>query len=342
MKRAGNLFEQIVDRENLRLAFCTAMLGKRDRADAREYAQNLEIRLSAMEDALWRGTFPLGRYHQFVIHDPKRRTITAPCFSERVLHHAIMNVCEPVFECWLIDDTYACRAGRGRDAAIKRAQYFARRHSFFLKMDIRKYFDSISHDNLVCRLERLFKDIRLVDLLERIIFSFQGVAGRGLPIGSLTSQHFANFYLGWFDRFVKEKLHVKGYVRYMDDMLLWGESAATMQATLDRSRDYLGGILGLAVKPHPYINRTTHGVDFLGCRVLPDRVKLNRRSRVRFRRKMVDLENQYLVGKIDEQELQQRATALIAFTQAAGAKSWNFRRAVLQQLPVSGRRPRTG
>jgi len=342
MKRTGNLFEQIANRENLRLAFCKAMLGKRDRVDAREYAANLEVRLLEMEDALWRGTFPLGRCHQFVIHDPKQRTITAPCFAERVLHHAIMNVCGPIFERWLIHDTYACRTGRGRDAAINRVQSFGRRQLFFLKMDIRKYFDSISHDILVDRLERLFKDIRLVDLLERIIFSFQGDTGRGLPIGSLTSQHFANFYLGWFDRFVKEILLVKGYVRYMDDMMLWGESAQIMQMILNRCGDFLEESLQLQFKPHPYLNRTVHGVDFLGCHVFPDHVILNRRGRRRFRRRMNQLETEYMEGEINERELQERATSLIAFTRAAGARSWSFRRAVLQQLLVSGRRPRTG
>jgi hypothetical protein len=342
MRRTGNLFEQIVDLTNLQLAFCKAVRGKRDRAEAREFAAGLDWRLPAMADALWRGMFPLGRCTQFVIHDPKQRTITAPCFAERVLHHAVMNICEPIFENWLIDDTYACRADRGRDASIKRAQYFARQQPFFLKMDVRKYFDSITHDVLIDGLERLFRDIRLIDLLERIIFSFRGEAGRGLPIGSLTSQHFANFYLGWFDRFVKETLRVKGYVRYMDDMLLWGESGQSLQAVLDHTREFLGESLQLELKAHPYINRSVHGVDFLGCRVLPDHVILNRRSRVRFARKMERLEWDYLDGIIDEQELQERGTSLVAFTQAAGVKSWHFRRSVLQRLPVSGRRPRTG
>jgi hypothetical protein len=342
MKRVGNLFEQIIDFGNLELAFCKAVRGKRDRADAREFAANLDSRRAEMVDGLWRGRFPLGRCTQFVIHDPKQRIITAPCFAERVLHHAIMNVCEPVFENWLIDDTYACRTGRGRDAAIRRALYFAGQHPFFLKMDVRKYFESISHDILISRLERVFKDIRLVDLLERIIFSFQGEAGRGLPIGSLTSQHFANFYLGWFDRFVKETLRVKGYVRYMDDMLLWSHSAAELQTALDACREFLAVELDLEIKPHPYINRSAHGVDFLGCRVLPDHVILNRRSRERFRRKMGCLEEDYLQGRIDELELQERGTSLVAFARAAGVKSWHFRRSVLQRLPVSGRRPRTG
>jgi len=153
---------------------------------------------------------------------------------------------------------------------------------------------------------------------------------------------FANFYLGWFDRFAKETLRVPGYVRYMDDMLLWGESSAFLNDVLDRGRTFLGEELGLQLKPVPYINRTSHGVDFLGCRVLPDHLLLNRRSRVRFRRKLEKLESAYLAGEIDDLELQQRGTSLAAFAQAGGVKSWHFRRAVIEQMPVSGRRPRTG
>lgn len=342
VKRTNNLFERIVNYDNLRLAFCKALRGNRHSADAREFASAADYRLAKIGAQLRGGTFPLGRFHQFVIHDPKERTITAPCFAERVVHHAIMNVCEPVLERWLIHDTYACRVGRGRIAALERAQHFARGHSFFLKMDIRKYFYSIPHRTLLARLDRLFKDEPLMDLLGRIVFSFNVDSGRGLPIGSLTSQHFANFYLGWFDRFVKEKLRIRGYVRYMDDMLLWGHSADELLRVLDACRRFLDEQLGLEIKAHPYVNRMAHGVDFLGCRLLPDHLLLNRRSRLRFRRKMTRLETQYLDGEIDELELQQRATSLVAFTRAGGVKSWHFRRSVLQRLPVSGHRPPAG
>ncbi|MCO6455392.1 MAG: group II intron reverse transcriptase domain-containing protein [Pirellulaceae bacterium] len=342
MKRTGNLFDDIAEWKNLHLACYKALRGKRTRPDARAFTNKLDENLNRMVAQLRAGCIPVGRAHRFVIHDPKLRLITAPCFEERVLHHAVMNVCEPVLERWLIHDTYACRTGKGREAAILRAQCFARRYPYFLKMDVRKYFESVPHAVLLERLERLFKDQRLLHLFARILAGHQGEMGRGLPIGSLTSQHLANFYLGWFDRYVKETLRVKGYVRYMDDMLLWGESPRAMQVLLDCCRDFLGEKLGLQLKPHPYINRREHGVDFLGCRVLPDHVVLSRRSKLRFRRKMTRLEQSWLDGLIDERQLQERATSLVAFTDAAGAKSCRFRRAVLQQLPVSGRRPATG
>ncbi len=342
MRRTGNLLEQIADRENLRIAVGKALEGKRDRAEPRRFVARLEWHLNELAHGLRDGTCPLGAYDQFLIRDPKERVITKPSFAERVVHHAIMNVCEPVFERWLIHDTYACRTRRGRDAALTRARHFAGRHPFFLKIDIRKYFDNIVHEVLLSRLQRLFKDPHLLALFARVIRSFHGDTGVGLPIGSLTSQHLANFYLGWFDRYVKEVLHVRGYVRYMDDMLFWGESTAFLVEILDRGRTFLADELGLQLKPEPYLNRTAHGVDFLGCRVLPDHVRLNRRSRVRFRRNLENLELAYLAGEIDALALQQRATSLVAFAQAAGVKSWHFRRAVIEQMPVSGRRPRTG
>ncbi len=342
MKRKGNLFEQVVEWKNLCLAYHKARGGKRQRPDVLQFSDRLNVKLRQMADELQAGTFLVGRFHQFVIHDPKQRIITAPCFPERVLHHAIMNVCEPCFESWLIHDTYACRAGRGREAAIQRAQRFTCREPFFLKLDIRRYFESISHNVLLTRLERLFRDDRLLQLFGQIVTGFHSKPGRGLPIGSLTSQHFANFYLGWFDRFVKQTLRVKGYVRYMDDSLLWGPSAAAMRTALDRCREFVGQELQLEFKQHPYINRSRHGVDFLGCRVFPDHVRLNRRSRMRFARRMTSLEHDYVAGHVNERELQERATSLLAFTQSGGAKSWQMRTAVLQRLPVSGRRPRTG
>lgn len=342
MKRAGNLFDRIVERENLRLAFCRAARGKRGRAEVHRFADHLDENLDQMAELLRRRVFPVGRYHQFVIRDPKERVITAPCFPERVLHHAIINVCESVFERWLIHDTYACRIGRGRIAAVLRAAQFAQCHPFFLKLDIRKYFDSIPHRSLLGRLTRLFKDQCLLELFERIVQGFRGDVGRGLPIGSLTSQHFANFYLGWCDRFVKETLRVEGYVRYMDDIAVWGQSTDALQSALRHTQQYLSHELGLTVKAHPFLNRTTHGMDFLGCRVFADHTRLNARSKSRFRRSMMQLERSYANDEIDERELQSRAMALIAFTRAAETASWHFRTKVLEQLPVSGRRPRTG
>jgi RNA-directed DNA polymerase len=195
---------------------------------------------------------------------------------------------------------------------------------------------------LLDRLARRFKDRRLLALFERIVRSFRGNLGRGVPIGSLTSQHFANFYLGWFDRHVKETLRIAGYVRYMDDMALWAPDKETLKQALRASEDFLRGELGLELKPVPYLNRTRLGMDFLGCRVFRRHMIIKRRSRRRFRRRLDNLEAHYERGELSEQDLQQRATALVAFTRTQGVSAWLFRRAVLQEQRVSGRRARTG
>ena len=335
MKRTSQLFDAIIQPENLREAFFRAARGKRFRKETRAFGADLDASLRRLTCQLCDGSLPLGRCRQFVIRDPKERLITAPCFEERVLHHAIMGVCEPHFERWLIDDTFACRVGKGRLAALYRAQHFARTAEWFLKLDIRHYFDSIPHSNLLARLERRFKDAPLLTLFSRIIAAYRGAMGRGLPIGSLTSQHFANFYLGWFDRFVKEKLRVRGYVRYMDDMVLSSDDVQELRTVEGEVACYLDSELGLRLKPTPYINRSRHGVDFLGARVFPNRLVLNRSSRVRFNRKMLALAEGYVNGQVSDDEFQRRGTALIAHTEAGGLCNWHFRRKVVNLVAAA-------
>jgi retron-type reverse transcriptase len=184
--------ERVRDRETLREAFARAALGKRARRDAAVFAARLDENLDGLARDLAEGTYTVGPYHQFTSFDPKERIITAPCFRDRVLHHAVTLVCEPVFERFLIADTFACRRGKGRVAAVMRARVFARRHPWFLKLDIRKYFDSVRHDTLLTLVAQKFKDRRLLEPFGRIIHSYEVAPGRGVPIGNLTSQHFAN------------------------------------------------------------------------------------------------------------------------------------------------------
>lgn len=341
MKRVGNLFDAIADRTNLQLAVWKAMRGKRRRPEVQDYVQSLDVRLTELSEGLRNGTFPVGRFQQFVIRDPKERVITAPCFAERVLHHAIINVCEPHFERWLIADTFACRVDKGRQAALRRGGHFAGKYAWFLSMDVRRYFDSICHETLKTALARKIKDARLLALMGRIIDSYRGGLGKGLPIGSLTSQHFANFYLDRFDRLIKEELRIPAYVRYMDDMIIWGERRAGLNEVLASGSQFLADRLELAFKPTPFINRMMHGLDFLGARLYPTHMTLNRRSRLRYRRRLRDLDRRLAGDLIDEREYQQRATALTAFASTSGISSWRFRRKVLFMSLVSGQTART-
>lgn len=332
MRRANHLFERIADWDNLRIAVAKALRGKRRKTDAKLFVKQLDRNLERLRNNILSGAVVVGNVKQFTIYDPKERLITAPCFEERVLHHAILNQCEPSLEMGHVFDTYACRVGKGREACLHRAQAFSRRFEFFLKLDVRKYFDSIEHCVLLRNLSCRFKETRLLALLAMIIGSYSVAPGRGLPIGSLTSQHFANFYLGSFDRFLLEDLRVSGFVRYMDDIIVWGATTKDLRTTLQRIEEFLESVLQLALKPIPFINRCQHGIGMLGAKIYPSHIELSRRSKKRFKSKLTSLEKSYQYGEIAELQAQSRANSLVAFTRAAGTQSWRFRSHALQQL----------
>ena len=322
--------EMIVAPENLCLAYWRAAKGKRAKADCRQFSQRLDEELETLRTDLVSGKVHVGDYRYFTIRDPKQRRICAASFRERVMHHALMNVCEPVFERAAIFDSYACRKAKGRLAAIERAYGYARTHRWFLKMDVRKYFDSIEQSILLSLLGRKFKDPALLRLFGSIISSYETAPGKGLPIGNLTSQHFANFYLGGLDRFVKEELRRRAYVRYMDDCVVWGDGPEELKVIRDGVREYLAVELKLELKANPVINRTAVGMDFLGYRIFPQTVRLARRSKVRFARKFRRYEQAYLRGQWTELHLQQRVQALLAFVMPAD--TWAFRKHVLDRF----------
>lgn len=331
MKRVGNIFDRVLERGNLELAFWKASRGKRSRDDQRGYQGNLDSELDRLRAGLAAGDFKIGDFRRFTIFDPKEREICAVPFGERVLHHALMNVCEPYFDRWLIFDTYACRKGKGQVSAVKRAQSFARRREWFMKCDFRKYFDSIPHDRLKAALERRFKDPQILGWFFRIVDSYEKTAGRGLPIGSLTSQHFANFYLDGLDRFASSRKERKGrkdsegYVRYMDDFVFWSDDKSALLSLRGEIDGFVGEALGLELKQEPFINRTRHGMDFLGMRVFPSAVRLGRASRLRYRRKIKAYDAAFERGEWGEAEYQARITALTAFTEHADSRAWRRR-----------------
>ena len=323
MRRAGHLMEAVCEPENLRLAFWKASRGKRARADQRAYAANLDAELAALREGLLEGSYPVGEYRRFTIHEPKERTICAAAFRERVLHHGLMNVLEPWVERWLVPDSFACRKGKGQLAAVRRARELAGRHGWFLKCDVRKYFDSIPHEGLEAMLERRIKDRAVREWLMRIVGTYETVPGRGLPIGNLTSQHLANLFLDPLDRWRERGgTRVGGYVRYMDDFVFWSDDREVLKAVRDGVGDLLGRELGLAFKGEPYLNRTRHGMDFLGMRVFPGRVRAAKASLERFRCKSALYGRLLAEGGWDEGTYQARMTALTAFLQQGETLGW--------------------
>ena len=166
-KKASNLLAAIADPDNLRLAFWKARKGKSYSEEVEAYRQNLDANLMDLRRQILRGSVEVGDYRYFKIFEPKERQICASAFREQVLHHALMNICHPYFERVLISDSYASRKGKGTHRAVERAQYFSRKNRYFLKLDVRKFFESIHHDVLKTQLSRLFKDTMLLNIFDQ-------------------------------------------------------------------------------------------------------------------------------------------------------------------------------
>lgn len=320
MRRVGHLYEAIAETQNLLEAFHGARRGKRDRHAVRRFGARLwpnlmELRRELVEERVcWHG------YRLFHIRDPKPRRIAAPAFRDRVLHHAIVRVVEPHLERVAVFDSYACRRGKGVYAAIERAQVFARRHPWFCHLDARRYFDSIDHAVLKGQLARLFKDRALLGLLGGLIESYETAPGKGLPIGSLASQHLANFYLAPLDHFATEVLRAPGYLRYMDDFVLFGESREQVVEGRARVREFLGRVCALELRDAGALGPSRDGLAFCGMLIRPSHVRLVGRAKRRTRRRLRGLVRGYREGRVGTGELARRTEALLARTRHVSAR----------------------
>jgi len=333
MKRRGYLYQEISKKDNLLLAFHKATRGKRGRPDVVLFRANLHENITRIQQQLLAHQIPLGRYRFFKIYDPKERMICAAAFPERVLHHAIMNICESNFEQFSIHDSYACRKGKGVHKAINRTQYFSRRYPWFLQLDIKHYFDNIDHATLLKLLGKRFKDQELLDLFAAIISSYQTKPGKGMPIGNLISQHCANLYLALFDHWVKEELRWKGYLRYMDDFLLFAPTKKVLNDALILVDRYLQNHLGLKIKENWRLGRCQQGIPFLGYRISPDIIRLTRASKRRFIVKLRRYQEAWEQGRWSENELVRHVEPLLAFIQAAD--TFSLRTNIVQRYGVS-------
>lgn len=314
MRRVGYVFGNVAAFDNLLGAARRALRGKRDRAAVAAFYFGLESELLSLERDLNAGTYQPRPYRSFMVYEPKPRRICAADIRDRVVHHAICRILDPVFESFSISDSYACRKGKGTHRAIARAQQLSRQYRYFLKLDVEKFFDRVDHGCLKRLLRRKFKDARLLRLLDQIIDHPlpDGVPGKGLPIGNLTSQYFANFYLGHLDHRIKNDLRVAGYVRYMDDMLLFGDEKADLHRHGRAICNFLKEHLLLDLKDRAtLLAPVIQGIPFLGVRVFPGLIRLQRTGRVRFQRKLRQREQAFLAGDLDEARFVQSAQSLL-------------------------------
>jgi len=322
MKRFTNLWCQITDFANLLEAARKAQKGKRYRDNILAFNYNRESELLDLQATLLAQTYRPGAYRTFEIVEPKRRLISVAPYRDRVVHHALCNIIAPLVEPSFIYDSYANRVGKGSHRALDRFIHFSRNRRFVLQCDLQKYFPSIDHDILKAVIRRKIKCKATLLLIDTIInnsneqppavFHFSGDdllssidRRRGLPIGNLTSQFFANWYLNPFDHFVKNTLRVKNYVRYVDDFALFSDSREFLQ---DARQAIEENLATLRLKIHPVKSQlfeTRHGANFLGFRVLPDRIRVRTENLRRARQRLRRLHAEYAIGKLSLKELTQ-------------------------------------
>ncbi len=347
MKTYRRIYPQICDFENLYLAYRAARRGKRSKPGVAGFIRNQEQELLQLQQDLQDQTYQPGPYHSFYIHDPKKRLISAAPFRDRVAHHALCRVIEPIWERRFIHDTYANRPAKGTHRALDRAQAYARRYACFLQCDVEQFFPSIDHARLQSELARRIGDPQALWLCDRILESGVGVLSeeyrmvyfpgddlfaalrpRGLPIGNLTSQFWANVYLNDFDHFVKRKLGCPAYVRYVDDFLLFSDDRRQLHAWRRAILTYMAGLRLRLHENQAQVAPTRTGIPFLGFRVYPTHRRVKRRNGVNFVRRLRRLLPAAVESSSGREALERSLQGWINHVRYAD--SWGLRRAVLE------------
>ncbi len=320
-KTYKNLWPDVVSFENLLLAARKAQKGKRFKDYTARFNLNLEKELFRLRRELTERTYRPGGYKEFVIEEPVRRTISAAPYRDRVVHHALCNVIEPIFERSFIFDSYANRKGKGTHRAVDRFEKYLRQHPYVLKCDIRKYFPAIDHGILKRLVRKRIADegvLWLVDtiidgsnLQEQVCDYYPGDSlttpferPRGLPIGNLTSQFFGNLYLDGFDHFVKEGLGCRAYLRYVDDFAVFGNDKAGLWEIRERMAEYLAK---LRLRLHPRKTRVfpaKNGCEFLGFYVYPHVRKLKKANVRLFQKRLKRMARAYGKGEVGLESVQ--------------------------------------
>ncbi|MCP4536454.1 MAG: RNA-dependent DNA polymerase [Chloroflexi bacterium] len=351
----NDLYDKIYTWDNLYEAWRKASKGKRGRVPAASFEFRLEDNLLQLQQELENKTYRPGPYYSFYIHDPKRRLISAAPFRDRVIHHALCNLIEPMFERRFIFDSYANRVGKGTHRALDRCQEFARRYRYVLSIDICRFFPSIDHAILRQTLARVIIDPETMWLVDRILESGTGILNdeyemawfpgddllaanrpRGLPIGNLTSQFWANCFLDPFDHFVKRELRCckqrGGYLRYVDDCLFFANDKATLWAWQKAAIERLGHLRLTIHKKQAHPHPVTEGVPFLGFVVFPTQRQLKRRKGINFRRRFKALLTSYTASEIPIERVGVSVQGWVNHVRYGD--TWGLRQAILLAQPI--------
>lgn len=351
VKTFKHLYPQITAFGNLYRAFRDAARGKRSHGDVARFEYELEENLTRLQNELENKTYQPGKYFSFHIYDPKPRLISAAPFRDRVVHHALCQIIEPLFERRFIFDSYACRVGKGTHAAVNRAQEFARQYPYVLKLDLEHFFPSIDVAILRQHLAHVLADKEAMWLIDQILNGGAGVNSseapplyfpgddlfaalrpRGLPIGNLTSQFWANVYLNPLDQFIKRELKCHGYVRYVDDLLLFASDKPTLHQWRKRAIEFAATLRQHFHENEAMVFPVRTGIPFLGWRVYPTHRLLKRRSGVAFQRRLKKLCVQLAEGEISLERVALSVNGWLAHAQHGD--TYGLRRAVLSQKVI--------
>lgn len=291
MKRISNIYHKICSIENLQLADLKARKGKSDQYGIKQHDKNRDADIAALRETLINKTFTTSTYTTFPIYESKERIIfRLPYFPDRITHHAVMNVLEPVFTAMFTADTYSCikkKGIHGAARAVNKALKDQAGTQYCLKLDIKKFYPSVDHNILKQLLRRKFKDADLLWLLDGIIDSAEG-----LPIGNYLSQYLANFYLTYFDHWIKETLGVKYYFRYADDLVILHHSKPYLHQLLASIREYLQTNLHLTVKDNYQVFPVAaRSIDFVGYRFYHTHILLRKSIKQNFARMIARRKN---------------------------------------------------
>jgi len=356
MKTYRNLYPKIYDLENLYLAYRKARCGKRGKSPAADFELIQDEELERLENELREMRYAHGAYHSFYIHEPKKRLISAAPFRDRVVHHALCRIIEPIWERRFIHDSYANRVGKGTHKAIDRAQLYARKYKYFLQLDIRQFFPSIDHVILKKELSRLIRDEKTLWLTDKILESGVGVLSeeyemvyfkgddpsinsgqglfavnrpRGLPIGNLTSQFWANVYMNDFDHFIKRELRAKAYLRYVDDFLLFSDDKKELWGWKKELIEKLNTLRLTIHRSSAHVFPTEKGIPFLGFRIYPEYRLLKARKANQYRRHLKSLNKKYKLGEIEREKVVASMQGWINHVRYGS--TWGLRGAILNQ-----------
>ena len=331
MRRGGPRFEDVASFEPLCRAAREAARSLKHRSSVAVFLADLEPEVLALERELQEGSYRPRPLTRFKILDPKPRIISAATFRDRVVHHALCAALDPRLERYADFDSWACRVGKGNLAAVRRLQVLTRHHAWYVKLDIKHYFETVDHQVLLDMLARLVRDQRVLNLCATILAAGANEPGQGLPIGNLTSQHFGNLLLGRLDHHLREVARVPALVRYMDDIVLLGPDRDEVHRLRDEAASFVELELRQCIKHvATRLGPVSIGVPFLGFRVWPRLVRLDGARARRFRRRVRALERVLAEGRISEVMAARSAESLFAW--AGQADTWGFRRSLMERL----------